>query len=279
MRRAASRIFAERKPPGRRSSAMISSGSLSRASSLLTTEGLLHRVEECGYLLVPEAVGAAVGDEAGGGVRDLIEDDQVVLAEGRPGGAEVHDALGEADERGELDGAVELDDLRLAAQSLEVASGGVGKLGRDPHHLGVRDGPEYLLRPLLGGGQDHPARAGSEVPELHDVRPLLLEYVLADYPDVRRPVLDEDRHVRGTAHDELGLLAPVEEPASVVPQHLHRQPRPTERHEGIFEDRTLRYRHPQPAQGRTLPATASHGISSNSPPGSAGASLRPSGAG
>ncbi len=48
-----------------------------------------------------------------------------------------------------------------------------------------------------------------EVPELHDVRALLLQHVFADDPDVRRAVLDEDRHVGGPAHDELRVFALV----------------------------------------------------------------------
>src|SRR5918998_2025163 len=186
MRRAAARISAERNPPGRRSSATTSSGSLSRASSFLTTEAPPHGVEQGGHLRVAEAVGAAVGDETGGGVRDLVENDEVVLAQGGAGRGEVHDALGEADEGGELDGAVELDDLRLSAQRLEVAPGGIWELGRHPHDLRVGDGSLYFLGSTLRRGQDHAARPGPEVPELHDVRPLLLEDVLADDPDVSR---------------------------------------------------------------------------------------------
>src|SRR5919107_1999303 len=97
MSRAASRISVERNPPGRRSSATTSRGPLSRASSLLTTGAPPHGVEQGGHLLVAEAVGAAVGDEPGGGVRDLVEDDEFVLAQGGTGRGEVHDAIGEAD--------------------------------------------------------------------------------------------------------------------------------------------------------------------------------------
>ena len=41
----------------------------------------------------------------------------------------------------ELYGAVQRDDLGLAAHPLEVPPGGVGEFGRDPHDLGVADGP------------------------------------------------------------------------------------------------------------------------------------------
>src|SRR3712207_1376748 len=128
MRLAASRACGERNPPGRRSRAATSAGIIPRASSLLTMEAPAHRVEQRGDLLVAEAVGAPVGDQACRGARDLVEDHEVVLAQGVARGGEVHDALGEADERGELDRAVELDDLRLPAQRLEVAAGP----GREP---------------------------------------------------------------------------------------------------------------------------------------------------
>src|SRR5918992_5516896 len=263
MRRAASRISAERNPPGRRSSATTSSGSLSRASSFLTTEAPPHGVEQGGHLRVAEAVGAAVGDQTGGGVRDLVEDGEVVLTQGGAGRGEVHDALGEADERGELDGAVELDDLRLPAQRLEVAPGGVRELGRHPHDLSVGDGSPHLLSSLLRRGQDHAARPRPEVAELHYVRALFLEHVFTDDPDVGRAVLDEDRDVRGSAHDELRAPHPVEEPASVVAQRLHRQPGLAERRERALEDGPLGHRDAQPAQKSTLPATSPRATSSN----------------
>src|SRR5919202_1400505 len=108
MRLAAARMFAERNPPGRRSRATISPGSASRASSTLTKGDpvLLHGLHEGGDLAVAQTVGPTVGDQAGGGGGDLVEHDQVVLPERGPRRRQVHDALGEADERGQLYGSV-----------------------------------------------------------------------------------------------------------------------------------------------------------------------------
>src|SRR5919106_957796 len=171
---------------------MISLRSASRASSTLTKEKPvpLHCVYEGGDLTVAQAVGAAVGDQAGGGGGDGVEDHEVVLAEGGASRRQVHDAVGEANERGELYGAAERDDLRLTAHPLEVPPRRTRVLGRHSHDLRV---PDSLLdsRGLLGRcRQDHAAPTRPQLFELHDVRLLLLEDVLAGYTDVRRPVLD-----------------------------------------------------------------------------------------
>src|SRR5215210_759788 len=290
MRRATSRTFSERKPPGRRSWETSSPGSASRASSTLTKGDLvlLHGVQEGGDLAVAETVGAAVGDQTSGGGRDLIEYRQVVLAERGTGRRQVHDALGEPDERSELYGAVECDDLRLATYPLEVAARRAGVLGRDVHDLGVSDSLADLGRLLGRSSQDHAAPPGPEILELHDVRLLLLKDVLADDADVRRPVLDVDRHVGRPADDEPCTLGLVGELAAVLPQDVHRQPGPAQSSQGVLEDGPLRHRHPQQVAPRahrrapsgvppsTLPATSSIFTASKRAPGCVGASFAPS---
>src|SRR5919202_3120021 len=179
---AAARTFSERKPPGRRSWATTSPGSVPRASSTLTKGDpvLLHGPHEGGDLAVAQTVGLTVGDQARGRGGDLVEHDQVILPECGPGRRQVHDALGEADGRGQLYGAVERDDLRLAAYPFEIPPCRAGVLGRHAHDLGVADSLVDLGSSLGRGGQDHAAPPGPEVQELHDVRPLLLENILAD---------------------------------------------------------------------------------------------------
>src|SRR3954468_15760041 len=206
IRRAAVRISPERNPPGRRSSPTTSRGSLFLASSFLANRvsAFLHGGGEGGDLLVAQTVGTAVGDQSGGGGGDLIQLDEVVLAQRGARRGEVDDALGEADERRELYGPVQLYDLGLATHALEIAPRSIGKLGRDPDDLGVADGPSHILGPGLWGGQDHAALAGAEVLELHHIKLVLLENVLTDDADVGGPVLDENRYVRRPADDELG---------------------------------------------------------------------------
>src|SRR5829696_6411846 len=246
MRRAALRTFSERNPPGRRSRATSSPRSASRASSTLTKRELVpfHGICEGGYLLVAEAIGAAVGYKAGGGGGDLVQDHQMVLTEGRSSRRKVHDALGEPYERGELYGAVERDDLRLPSSSLEVSPRGAGILGRHPHNLRVLDRLADIRDLFRRGRQYHTTPPRSQVPQLHHVRLLLLQHILAHDADVRRPVLYEDRHVRGPAHDKLRLASLVDQLAAVLPQHLHRQPGPLERPQSVLKDGALRHRHP-----------------------------------
>src|ERR687889_1927190 len=201
IRRAASRTACERKPPGRRNSPTISAGPLPRASIFLTKAfaAPLHRVGQGYDLAVAQAVGAAVGDQTRRRGGDLIEHHEVVLAQRRACGGEVDDALCEADEGGELYGAVQLYDLGLATHALEVAPCGVGELGRDPDDLGVADGPPHVFGPALRGGQAHTAPTRPEVPELYHVGPLLVEHVLADDTNIRCPILHEYGDVGGSA--------------------------------------------------------------------------------
>src|SRR5215210_6425443 len=288
-----SRTLSKRSVYSRSASSPLSrmSATMRRAASRTLTKGdlvLLHGVQEGGDLAVAETVGAAVGDQASGGGGDLIEYRQVVLAERGTGRRQVHDALGEPDERSELYGAVECDDLRLATYPLEVAARRAGVLGRDVHDLGVSDSLADLGRLLGRSSQDHAAPPGPEILELHDVRLLLLKDVLADDADVRRPVLDVDRHVGRPADDEPCTLGLVGELAAVLPQDVHRQPGPAQSSQGVLEDGPLRHRHPQQVAPRahrrapsgvppsTLPATSSIFTASKRAPGCVGASFAPS---
>src|SRR5215210_660413 len=281
IRRAASRTFSERNPPGRRNLPTTSRGSMSLASIFLTNgfSTPLHSVGQGHDLAVAQTVGAAVGDKTRRRGGDLIEHHQVVLVQGRARGGEVDDALCQSDQGRELYGAVQFYDLGLAAHPLEVAPRGGGELGRHPYDFGVADGAPHFLGHVLRGGQDHAAPPGAEVLQLYDVRPLLVEHVLADDTDVGGAVLDEDGHVGGPADDKLGVLCRVYEPASVLPDEGCRQPGPLERGERVGEDGAFRHGDPQPAQESTVLATDSGLIKTNSPAGSAVASLMPPGAG
>src|ERR671917_197550 len=165
IRRAASRIACERKPPGRRNFPTISTGSLPRASNFLTNAfaAPMHRVGQGYDLAVAQAVCAAVGDQTRRRGGDLIEHHEVVLAQRSACRGEVDNALCEADEGGELYGAVQLYDLGLAAHALEVVPRRVGELGRDAHYFRVADGPPHVFGPAFRGGQDHTAPPRPEV--------------------------------------------------------------------------------------------------------------------
>src|SRR5215210_6629094 len=275
--RAESRTVLERNPPGRRNSPTSSAGPLPRASIFLTKAFAtpLHRVGQGYDLAVAQAVGAAVGDQTGRRGGDLIEHNEIVLAQRRACGGEVDDALCEADEGRELDGTVQLYDLRLAAHALEVAPCGVGEFGRNPNDLGVADGTTHVFCPVLWGGPDHTAPPRPEVPQLDHVGLLLIEHVLADDADVRGPILDEDGHVGGPADDKLGTFCLVDEPPPVLPYHASRKPAPLERRERVSEDSTLGHGDAQPAHESTIPATDSGLMKTNSAAGSAVAILTP----
>src|SRR5689334_7171559 len=68
-----------------------------------------------------ELVRHGVGDEPRGAGGDLLALDQAVLPQRGAGRREVDDALSQPGQRRQLDRALDLDDLRLAARALEVA--------------------------------------------------------------------------------------------------------------------------------------------------------------
>src|SRR5215204_2731127 len=252
IRRAASRTFSERNPPGRRNWPTTSPGSLSLASIFLTNRFStpLHSVGQGYDLAVAQAVRATVGDQTRRRGGDLIEHNEVVFLQRRACGGEVDDTLRQPDEGRELYRAVQLYDLGLAAHVLEVAPRSVRELGRDPDDLGVADSPLYVFGPACRGGQDHAALPRPEVLQLDHVRPLLVEHVLADDPDIRGPIFDEDGHIGGPADDKLDALGPVDEPPPVLANDGRGEPCPLERHERIGEDGALRHGDAQPAHDR-----------------------------
>ena len=117
---------------------------------------------------------------------------------GCAGGDEVDDAVAEADQRRQLDRALDLDHLDLAAGLLEVALGDARVLGRDPHHP---QPPLRLAEALVAAapGEHHPAAAEAEVEQLVDGPVGLLEqHVLAGDADVGGAGLDVGGNVGGT---------------------------------------------------------------------------------
>src|SRR6266511_3713345 len=109
---------------------------------------------------------------AGRAARDLLPDLEPVVRQRPAGVHEVNDPVGEADERRELHGALDLNDLGLAPRVLEVALGGTGVLRRDAHRSQAARGLAEALV-ALPSGDHHPAGAVTEVEQLVD-RPVPL---------------------------------------------------------------------------------------------------------
>ena len=128
------------------------------------------------------------------------------------------------------------------------------ELGRDPHDLGVVDGPPHLLDPRPRGREDHAARPGPEVPSSTTFGRCSSSTSLPTIPTSAAPCSTKT----GTSEGRLTMNSaalPVEEPPAVLPQDLDRHPGRLEGGEGVVEDRTLRHRDPQPPHGSTALAT------------------------
>ena len=84
---------------------------------------------------------------------DLLAHHEAVLAQRRAGRREVDDPLDQPGQRRQLDRALDLDDLRLAARALEVAPRDPRVLGRDAHH--AEPAQRLRRRVLARDGREH----------------------------------------------------------------------------------------------------------------------------
>lgn len=146
-------------------------------------------------LRAAELVEGAVGDEDAGDVADVFAHDEVVLAQGFAGFDEVDDDVGQAHERGELDGAAHVDDFGLDAALGEVFRGDAGELGGDARDAGggVDAG---------GAGHDHAAFADAELDGLVQVVGSFEQHVAAADAEVGDAVFDVGRDVVGLEQQE-----------------------------------------------------------------------------
>src|SRR3954470_13495166 len=115
-----------------------------------------------------ELVRDRVGDQPRRRGEQLLAHDEPVLAQRRARLGEVDDRLDHPGQRGELDRALHLDDLRLAARLLEVGAGDLRVLRRHPNDT---EPPQRLDRRIGVAGhgrQDHPGAAEAEIEQLVD---------------------------------------------------------------------------------------------------------------
>ena len=116
---------------------------------------------------------------------------QVVFQQSFAGLHNVHDHVGQAGEGGQLNGAVQLDDVDLPAAGGIVGLGDVGELGGHPQ------GPGAGVPEVFGARHAHAAFADVQVQQLVDLRLVLQQDVLTGHADIRRASLHIDAHVRG----------------------------------------------------------------------------------
>ena len=138
-----------------------------------------------------ELVAGLIGDEAGRDGHELRYHPQAVLPQGGARLHDVHDDVRQAQNGGQLDGAVELDDVDVPPDGCIVALGDVDEFGGHPHRAaGVV---------LIVGrcGDAHPAPAEAGVQQLVDIGGGFGQDVLAHDAHIRCAVLDVDGHIAG----------------------------------------------------------------------------------
>lgn len=172
---------------------------------LLTEDDALDAGDE--LLLGLGELRVATGDQDGLGVAQrLAEGGQPVLAQGPSGTDDVGDGIGHTELDGDLDRAVEPDDVGGDAAAGEVVTHQVGVRGRDALAGEVGD------IPLLVGGcrvaEGRRAEAHREL--LVDLGPRVAGEVASGDTEVQAPRPDVDGDVLGAQEEELDVVVVVE---------------------------------------------------------------------
>jgi hypothetical protein len=143
-----------------------------------------------------------VDDQPRADVADVLQRHQAVGLQRVAALDQVDDQVGQADQRGQFHGAVELDDLDLLALGGEVALGAFDVLGGDAQAPATPRHRRIGRRP--GAGHHQPAAGDAQVERF--VQPLaamLQQHVLAGDAEVGGAVLHIGRHVAGADDDQL----------------------------------------------------------------------------
>ena len=217
------------------------------------------------HLAGAQLVGHAVGDQAGRAAGDLLAHLELVLGQRPPGVDEVHDPVGEPDDRRQLDRPLDLDHLGLATRLLEVALRRARVLGRDPHRAqAALRLAEALV--ALAAGEHHPAGPVAQVEKLVDGAVALLEqHVLAGDAEIGGAGLHVGGDVRGTHRDQHQPIGSEDQRARLSAQLAGVRADPVEQVERALEQRPPRHgelQRPAGARPRRLHPGQPHELAS-----------------
>ena len=119
-----------------------------------------------------------IGNESGGNGDDGFLHFQIIFFQGRAGLHDVHDDVGQAQDGGDLDGAVQFDDVDLPAKGGVVFGGDVDELGGHP------EGALTVVVEILGTGHCHAAFAQAQIQQFVNVGAVFQQDVLTGHADV-----------------------------------------------------------------------------------------------
>ncbi len=182
-----------------------------------------------------------VGDETRRRVEDLLALDESILTECLTSGHEINDSICESHERGELNRAIHLDDLRLTTRALKPRFGHIHVLRCHPHHTEALNGGRCRViarhcRP------HHPAGAEPEVEQLVHIGLPLQQHVAAHDSEVGRAALDVHRHVGRAGGDVRGPIRAVHNQlAAEIQQWINREPGSLKRLKRLIKERSPRH--------------------------------------
>src|SRR5665811_797799 len=144
---------------------------------------------------------------------------QLILPQSRTGGSQIHHPFRQTNQRGQFDGAVQLDDLRVHTPFKKVTSGNVGKLCGHSERTEVT---QRLKRGIHAGGssKNHAAIADPQVQYLKDVLACFHEDILPHKSHVRRTVLHVCGHIRRPGGDDTRPLRSVKHQLAGVGTHF-----------------------------------------------------------
>ena len=86
----------------------------------------LQSRNEIGHAFVFHFEARPIDDQASGRSGDKLHFDQIMSLQRLPAGNEVHNAIGQSNEGGEFDGAIQLDDLNRYPLLIKIAFGDIG---------------------------------------------------------------------------------------------------------------------------------------------------------
>jgi hypothetical protein len=177
----------------------------------------------------------------------VLHRDQAVGLEGAAGGDEVDDDVGQADQRGQLHRAVELDEVDVHALGREVVARGVDVFGGDADARALLHRAGVVV--AFAHRDHHAAACDPQVERLVEaVAAVFVEHVLAGDAEVGGAVLDVGRDVAGAHDDEphVGAVGADDELARGFGVLGRRDAGRRQERQGFFKDAAL-------GQGEVIP--------------------------
>src|SRR5690606_9934889 len=148
--------------------------------------------------------GSLIDDQARGNGGDVFHFHQLVGTQGASAGDQVHNGVGQTDQRSQFHGAIQLDQVHIYAFAGEVFAGSAGVFGGDTQARTLLDG--RMVVKAFGHGNTQAATGNVQVHGLVQTAGVLfhvlVQHILAGNSDMGGTVLHVGWHVGGTHNNQ-----------------------------------------------------------------------------